>query len=218
MSELMKLYGRLRGRKLRDTPQHLMDELLPQVRLNLPEDGTIAIGTQPLWLEVGFGAGEHIHGQALNHPDIQFIGCEAYINGVSGLLQHMHNQPTPNLRIFPQDARLLINRLPDACTDRVYVLFPDPWPKKRHFKRRLLSDSFIQTLARIIKPGGELRIATDDDSYAEWIEERLGRQTFFEGPVGDIHTPPADWIRTRYQMRAERLGNTCRFYCMTRKD
>lgn len=217
MSELMKLYGRRRGRRLRDTPQHLMDELLPQIQVNLPEQGLLEIGTKPLWLEIGFGGGEHLHGQAINNPDAHLIGCEAYINGIAALLQLQNDNPAPNMQVFPEDARLLINKLPDHCLSRIFVLFPDPWPKLRHFKRRLLSESFIASLARVIKPGAELLIATDDDSYAEWIEMQLAKQTFFDGPAGDIHIQPKGWVRTRYQMRAERLGNTCRFYSMTRK-
>jgi tRNA (guanine-N7-)-methyltransferase len=217
VSELMKLYGRRRGRRLRDTPQQLMDELLPKIVVTLPAEGLLDFGNKTNWLEIGFGGGEHLHGQAIKNPDVQLIGCEAFINGIAALLQLLDETPAPNVQVFPEDARLLINKLPDHCIDRVFVLFPDPWPKLRHFKRRLLSDSFLITLGRILKPGGELLIATDDDSYAAWIEARLAQQTLFNGPQGDIHVQPQNWVRTRYQMRAERLGNTCRFYSMRRK-
>lgn len=217
MSELNKLYGRHRGRRLRETPQKLMEELLPQIQVQLPDDGPLDLGPAPLWLEIGFGGGEHLHGQAKNNPGALLIGCEAFINGVASLLQHQSLDPVPNLRIYPSDARNLVEKLPDQSLDRVFILFPDPWPKKRHFKRRLVSPTFLEKLARVIKPGGILLIATDDDSYAEWIEDKLVQQTLFEGPTGDIHTPPESWVRTRYQMRAERLGNVCRFYGMKRK-
>jgi tRNA (guanine-N7-)-methyltransferase len=218
MSELMKLYGRRRGRRLRDTPQQLMDELLPQITLNLPEEGHLDLGCEPVWLEIGFGGGEHLYGQAVKNPEVQLIGCEAFINGIASLLHLQADDPVSNMRVFPNDARLLIKKLPDSSLDKVFVLFPDPWPKTRHFKRRLLSDSFLLTLGRVLKPGAELLIATDDDSYAEWIEDKLAKQTLFDGPLGDIHIPPEGWVRTRYQMRAERLGNVCRFYCMKRKQ
>jgi tRNA (guanine-N7-)-methyltransferase len=217
MSELMKLYGRRRGRRLRDTPQQLMDELLPTLLVHLPEEGQLVLPAKPVWLEIGFGGGEHLHGQAINNPDVHLIGCEAFINGIAALLQLQNDNPASNLQVFPEDARLLINKLPDHCLSRVFVLFPDPWPKQRHFKRRLLSDSFLTTLGRIIKPGGELLIATDDDSYAEWIEDKLAKQKLFDGPLGDIHIQPAGWVRTRYQARAERLKNICRFYSLKRK-
>ncbi len=217
MSELMKLYGRHRGRRLRDQPQMLMDELLPQITIQIPEKGYLQLGDKPVWLEIGFGGGEHLHGQAVKNPEVQLIGCEAYVNGIASLLQLQNETPVSNMLVHPADARVLVEKLPDHSLDRVFVLFPDPWPKQRHFKRRLLSDSFIAKLGRVIKPGGQLLIATDDDSYAHWIEERLAKQTLFEGPQGDIYTPPQDWVRTRYQMRAERLGNRCRFYGMTRE-
>jgi tRNA (guanine-N7-)-methyltransferase len=217
MSELMKLYGRRRGRRLRETPQQLMDELLPEITILLPEEGLIKLPDSPVWLEIGFGGGEHLHGQALKNPHIHLIGCEAFINGIASLLQLQNENPAPNMQVFPEDARLLIAMLPNQSLERVFVLFPDPWPKQRHFKRRLLSDSFIKTLGRVIKSGGELLIATDDDSYAQWIEAKLAKQTLFDGPLADIHTAPADWVRTRYQMRAERLGNLCRFYSMLKK-
>lgn len=214
----MKLYGRRRGRKLRDTPQQLMDELLPKLKINLPSEGLLALPEKPIWLEIGFGGGEHIHGQALANPDKYLIGCEAFINGIASLLQLQAEEYTENLAIFPADARLLIEKLPDQNISKVFILFPDPWPKKRHFKRRLISEAFLAILARIIKPDGELLIATDDDSYNEWIEEKLSSQTFFTLISKDIHCPPTGWVRTRYQMRAERLGNTCRFYSMKRKS
>lgn len=214
----MKLYGRRRGRKLRDLPQQLMDELLPQITVTLPEEGMLTFGPKPQWLEIGFGAGEHLHGQALQNPDVDIIGCEAFINGIAALLQHIHETPAPNIKIFPWDARVLTAKVPDHSLDKVFILFPDPWPKQRHFKRRLISESFLNVLARIIKPGGKLIIATDDGSYAQWIEGKLAQQTNFAGPREDIHTPPIGWVKTRYQMRAERLGNICRFYEMTRKE
>ncbi len=217
MSELMKLYGRRRGRRLRDTPQQLMDELLPTLLVHLPEEGQLELPAKPIWLEIGFGGGEHLHGQAIINPDVLLIGCEAFINGIAALLQLQNDNPAHNLQVFPEDTRLLINKLPDHCLSRVFVLFPDPWPKQRHFKRRLLSDSFLTTLGRIIKPGGELLIATDDDSYAEWIEDKLAKQKLFDGPLGDIHIQPEGWVRTRYQARAERLKNICRFYSLKRK-
>lgn len=217
MSELMKLYGRRRGRKLRETPQQLMDELLPKIKIDLPSESLLSLPDKPIWLEIGFGGGEHLHGQAIANPDKHLIGCEAFINGIASLLQIQDEQPAQNLQIFPADARLLINTLPDHCISKVFILFPDPWPKKRHFKRRLISDSFLEVLARIIKPQGELLIATDDDSYNAWIEEKLSTQSFFDKADKNIHETPVGWIRTRYQMRAERLGNTCRFYSMKRK-
>ena len=214
MSEISKLYGRRRGRKLREQPQQLMDHLLPQITVTLPEDGFLPLNDKPQWLEIGFGGGEHLHGQATQNPHVEIIGCEAFINGIASLLQHIHDKPVSNIKIFPRDARVLTDKLPDHSIDRAFILFPDPWPKVRHFKRRLISAAFIQVLARILKPGAELIIATDDDSYAEWIENQIKAQTHFTLANNDIHTPPQGWVKTRYQMRAERLHNICRFYVL----
>jgi tRNA (guanine-N7-)-methyltransferase len=215
MSTLSKFYGRRKGRSLRPLQQQLWEGLS---QFELTAESPIEIDTEkPLHLEIGFGAGEHLAGQAERNPDINYIGCEAFLNGIVALLQHIQSKALQNIRIYADDARPLLARLPEESIDRIYILFPDPWPKKRHHKRRLVSQPILEALARLTKPGSELRIATDDDSYAQWIEETLANQTYFEGPINNIDEEPADWVPTRYQARAQRLGNTCRFYRMIRK-
>lgn len=161
------------------------------------------------WLEIGFGGGEHLAAQAARHPDIGFIGCEPYVDGIGSLLKAIDAQKLRNIRIFPDDARLLLARLPDACLSRVFVLFPDPWPKARHHKRRLINSAFLLELARVIQPGGALRLATDDPGYGEWMLLHTLAVPEFEWPVRgpeDWAQPPEDWVQTRYEQKARVRG------------
>ncbi len=131
----------------------------------------------PLWLEIGFGAGEHLAHQAALYPEVGIIGCEPFINGIATLLALVPppqgGAPPNNIRIFNGDARLLIEKLPDASLEKVFILYPDPWPKARHHKRRLISKEFLNNLACVMKPGAELRLATDHGDYCTWMLERL---------------------------------------------
>jgi tRNA (guanine-N7-)-methyltransferase len=203
---LIHSYGRRRGRKLRASRQVLMEELLPKIAVRLDEKIKIS---GPLWLEIGFGGGEHLAAQALQHPTIGMIGCEPYIDGVASLLAHLHKDNINNVRIFTDDARLLIEKLPAASVDRVFILFPDPWPKARHHKRRLIQQPFLELLARVMKPGAELRLATDHADYCTWMLEQMLSSPHFTWTArekADWENPPADWIRTRYQEWAEGEG------------
>ncbi len=157
------------------------------------------------WLEIGFGGGEHLAHQAALHPEIGIIGCEPYINGIAGLLKHIDDHKLHNIRIYSEDARLLMERLPDASLERVFILYPDPWPKARHHKRRLISTEFLNALARVMKPGAELRLATDHADYCAWMLEHLLSHSAFEWTAkicDDWLNPPPDWISTRYEQKA----------------
>ena len=158
----------------------------------LPESGRIDparlfADQRPLWLEIGFGGGEHLAAQAAAHPDRGLIGCEPFITGVARLLALAEAQGSTNIRIAVEDARLLLEALPDGCLERIFVLFPDPWPKTRHHKRRIVNPATARQFARLLRPGGELRLATDDMAYARamllallpvsglgWLAERPG--------------------------------------------
>jgi len=159
-------------------------------------------------LEIGFGGGEHLAHQAAQTPDARFIGIEPFLNGVASCLRHIEEAGVQNVRLHQGDARDVIARLPDACLDRVYILFPDPWPKTRHHKRRLIQPDFVAELARVMKPGAEVRFATDWANYAAWTLEMFTRSPAFLWTAEN----PADWRNpwpghspTRYEQK--RLGD-----------
>ena len=168
----LRSFGRRKGRNLRPTKQGLFDTLLPRLQISLSES-KILNPKSPHWLEIGFGGGEHLAHQAGLHPEVQFIGCEPYVNGIAGLLSHIEEHKLNNIRIYSDDARDLINSLPDNSLERVFILYPDPWPKTRHHKRRIISSEFLDSLTRVMKPDAELRLATDSADYATWMLERL---------------------------------------------
>lgn len=203
-----QLYGRRKGPKLSDRQVGLRDTLLPQLALNLKSGAdpkTYFTGVDQVWLEIGFGAGEHLYWQAKNHPRIGLIGAEPYESGVAKLLTKLADAPLDNVRIYEGDGRDIIEALPDASLDRFFLLFPDPWPKTRHHKRRFLQMDMLDQLARVLKPRAELRFATDDKSYLPYALERLMAHPAFlwtaKGPQ-DWKIRPADWPATRYELKA----------------
>jgi tRNA (guanine-N7-)-methyltransferase len=195
------LYGRRRGRKLRPGRAALVAELLPKIGVALP----VALDARETWLEIGFGAGEHLAAQAEAHPDIAFLGCEPFFDGVAKLIAEVAAHRLANVRIFQDDARLLLDALPDASIARAFVLFPDPWPKVRHHKRRILSRDGFAKLARVLKPGAELRVATDDPDYLAWIREHAAAERSFALDY-ERTDRPADWPATRYGEKARQAG------------
>ncbi|MHA1113627.1 MAG: tRNA (guanosine(46)-N7)-methyltransferase TrmB [Alphaproteobacteria bacterium] len=204
----------------------MLDETLPGLRVALPEAGErlepgrlFADGRTDIWLEIGFGGGEHLAAQARAHPGIGFIGCEPFVNGVVSLLGHVARHRLVNLRVLDDDALPLIDALPDACLGRVFVLFPDPWPKKRHHKRRFIDRANLDRLARVMADGAELRLASDDMDYARWMLERCRAHDAFDwrakGPE-DWRARPPDWPATRYENKAARAGRQSLFLTFTR--
>jgi tRNA (guanine-N7-)-methyltransferase len=214
-------FSRRIGKSLRNSQKQLLAEVLPALSISLPTDETVLLPESPgLWMEIGFGSGEHLAAQALNNPSISFIGCEPYINGVVQLLKAITSQKLENIRLWQDDARLLLAKLPDHSLERVFILFPDPWPKKKHNRRRIISDAMLDLLANKMAPGAELRVATDHEDYAAWILEHLARHPLFSTNYrypDDWHIPPADWVKTRYQEKAEAEGIPAKFFCFTRK-
>lgn len=174
-----------------------------------------------VWLEIGFGGGEHLAWQAAHNPDIGLIGCEPYMNGVAKLLGLVDAQDlADNVRIFRDDARLLVDSLPDLSLGRAFILFPDPWPKARHHKRRMVSDEVVGKLADALVDGAELRIGTDDPGYLEWILWHMRRRPEFEWTArrpADWRERPADWPETRYERKAIAAGRQCAYMIWRRR-
>jgi tRNA (guanine-N7-)-methyltransferase len=212
------IYGRRKGHRLRPGRRRLLDEALPQLQVHLPERGPLdpvrlfAHRPERLWLEIGFGGGEHLAAQAAAHPEIGLIGCEPFVSGVARLLSLLEAESLSNVRLFTDDARLLMGAFPDACLERIFVLFPDPWPKTRHHKRRIVNPATAAELARLLRPRGELRLATDDMSYARAMLLALRRRPELRWQAKrppDWRERPPDWPMTRYESKALAAGRAC---------
>ena len=174
---------------------------------------------EDVWLEVGFGAGEHLLDQARSHPDVGLIGAEPYEAGVAKLLSKLAEAPPANILIHEGDARDIVSALPDASLGRVFILFPDPWPKTRHHKRRFVQVEMLDALARVMRPGAELRFASDDAGYLAWTLERLLAHLGFAWTArsaADWKIRPAGWPETRYEAKA--LHGPPAYLCFVRSD
>jgi tRNA (guanine-N7-)-methyltransferase len=210
---IRRLYGRRQGHALRAGQAALVEELLP--RLAVPEDGPLDArrlfgDDRPMQLEIGFGAGEHLAAQAEAAPGIGFIGCEPFLNGVVGALGHVRDRDLDNVRLHMGDALEIVERLPDASLDRVYLLHPDPWPKARHAKRRMMNHGPLDLIATKLKPGGEFRLGTDDPTYCRWSMMVMDQRRDFAWQAReprDFLTRPDDWPETRYERKARRQGH-----------
>jgi len=211
---LLRSYGRRHGRKLRAGQAALVETLLPQLLITLPPENMFADPSLPVWFEIGFGAGEHLVEQARQNPGINFIGCEPYVNGMASLLAAIERDALKNIRLYGGDARLLLSELADNSLERIFVLFPDPWPKARHHKKRIISRNSLELFYRKLTMGGLLRIATDHEDYCIWILENLLAFRKFEWRAktqDDWNNPPQDWVATRYQAKAEAEGRRAVF-------
>ena len=211
-------YGRFRGKGLRKSQVAYLDEDLAKLSPGAvswednpdrtPLDLDKMFDGKRVWLEIGFGGGEHLVHQAQTHPEVGIIGCEPYINGVAMLLGKIRDAGVTNLRVFPGDARDLFDVLPDGSLEKAFLLYPDPWPKKRHHRRRFVTPEHLEPLHSALAPGAEFRVATDIPDYV--------RQTLIEVPKagfdwlaerpGDWRHPWEDWYSTRYEMKALREG------------
>lgn len=207
-----RLYGRRAGHKLRAGQSALVEELLP--RLAVPEgplDARVLFGdARPLELEIGFGGGEHLAARAAMRPEVGFVGCEPFLNGVVGALGHIRERGLTNVRLHMGDALDVLTRLPDASLSRVYLLHPDPWPKARHAKRRFMNDGPIALLTTKLTPDGEFRFGTDHPVYVAHAMETMRRHAALAWQVAtasDFLERPDDWPETRYERKARRLGH-----------
>ena len=207
---LMRSYGRVKSRPIKPRQAALMDSRLPELRAPAEpfEPRSLKPDAAEVWLEIGFGGGEHMAAQAGRRPDVLVIGAEPFQNGVASAVRHIEEQNLANVRLHDGDVRDLIARLPEASLDRVFILFPDPWPKARHHKRRLVQADLVAELARVLKAGGRLRFASDWADYVDWSLERLRASPAFRWTAeraDDWRRPPADHVTTRYEEK--RLGD-----------
>ena len=208
-----RLYGRRRGHRLRPGQAHLIDDLLPQLSVPLDKRNLdphrLFEGVAGVRLEIGFGAGEHLLAQAEAHPDLGFIGCEPFLNGMASLLAELKRRRLSNIRVLMGDARDLLDCLGKNSLDRVYILFPDPWPKKRHAKRRIISPQTLDQLAKVMRPGAHLHVATDIADYCRWTLAHIQRHPAFEWLAErpeDWQVRGQDWPPTRYEAKAIAAG------------
>ena len=210
---IRRLYGRSQNHKLRTGQAALVEELLPAI--SVPESGDLSAKSlfgddKTLHFEIGFGAGEHLAYRADMLPDHGFIGCEPFLNGVVGALQHIRDQRLPNIRLHMGDALDVLERLPDGSLSFVYLLHPDPWPKARHAKRRMVNHGPMDIIAAKLKPGGEFRLGTDDPVYCRWAMMIMNQRRDFEWLAEkprDFLVRPGGWPETRYEAKARRKGH-----------
>jgi tRNA (guanine-N7-)-methyltransferase len=211
------IWGRRQSRPLKENQHQALADLWPDVSLDLPEQSKINpldlfnLPLTDLWLEIGFGGGEHLAAQAVLHPDIGFVGCEPFINGVASLMVQIQDRSLKNIRVVKDDARLLLARIPDQSVGRIFVLFPDPWPKQRHHKRRIIQDVTVTTFGRILKQDGLLFMATDDAPYAQWMQNIMAHRMDFELVLDGrktVYERPEDWPSTRYEQKGIAQGRS----------
>jgi tRNA (guanine-N7-)-methyltransferase len=222
----LRSFGRRRGRKLSVRQDQLMAELLPKLSVDpqspAPRDlgGLFPEGASSVWLEIGFGGSEHLIWQAKANPDVGLIGCEPFEEGVVKALASIDEAQLRNVRLLADDVRPLLRWLPEGSLSRVFILFPDPWPKKRHHKRRLFSPDLLRLLARVMAPGAELRLGTDIGDYVRTALLAVAGTSDFrwtaEGPA-DWRDRPVDWPQTRYEAKAGREGRRCYFFRFVRQ-
>lgn len=223
-----KFFGRRKGRTIRKAKTTLLEAFLPQIKITpsttFTKQNLFGKQVEQVYLEIGFGNGEHLAGQAKNNPEIGFIGAEVFQNGVANLLSlitgikegtdlpetiHLEAGRTDNIRVHDDDMRLLFSHIPDNFLDKVFVLFPDPWPKTRHASRRFINPENLQDIARILKKDGILRVATDHKVYKSWTLHQMHNcpQFIWTATCGnDWKHEPIDWVETKYQRKAIREG------------
>lgn len=221
----LRSFSRRRGRKLSPRQQHLMDETLPLLRLPLGKPAAQALAAafpaaRDIWLEIGFGGGEHLLAQARANPGVGIIGCEPYHDGIVKVLAGIETDALSGIRLWDDDARQVLRWLPEHSVARAFVLFPDPWPKRKHQKRRLVNASTLAMLHRVLKPGAELRIGTDIPDYLRTIfialHEQPGAFRWAASGPADWRVRPADWPQTKYEAKAIRAGRRCAFLTFIR--
>lgn len=214
-SQNFRTFGRAKGRTLSPQMRTIYDANFPGLKWSdenpLGPDGH----TGPVWLEIGFGGAEHLLWQAEAHPDVHIIGAEPFLNGVAKAVRGVVDAKLTNVTLHRGDVRQVLDVIPDGSLDRIFVLFPDPWPKARHNKRRILRTAFIAELHRVLRPGGTLRFASDIIHYVDWTLTRLHRHGGWDWPAetqSDWRTRSADWPGTRYEAKAGREGRSCHYF------
>ena len=222
-------YGRRHGRKLRPRQVEYLEQGIASFGLaeDLPASKDLIeprslYGHQPdeIFLEIGFGGGEHLAARAEEKPAAGYLGAEPFMNGVASLCRHLVTRKLTNTRIWPEDVRLLLPSFKPASFDGVFILFPDPWPKLRHRDRRIIQQPMIAELARLIRPQGTLLLASDEPTAKTWMLEQMMRQDYFDwtaDQASDWRTPPEGWPGTRYMAKADREGRTSSWFVFRRK-
>ena len=237
MENMLRFFGRRKGKPLGATRDRLMQELLPLVQLSLPRRGKLnvkrlfSVPTKELWLEVGFGGGEHLAELSKLYADVGFIGAEPFMNGVASLLAHLngsHRFPkkdagleagrVDNVRIWPDDMRLVFPKLPDAIFERIFVLYPDPWPKARHAERRFINQDNLAEIYRLLTPTGQLFVATDVVGYAEWVKDQIKIFKKLKQVNKNTTQPPKDWVPTRYEQKGIAAGRQPIYFVFSKKS
>jgi tRNA (guanine-N7-)-methyltransferase len=208
-------FGRRKGKTLRAGQAERGATLLPRLKLNLEQPAPADLKTlfpepvNEVFLEIGFGGGEHLLAEVARLPGVGFIGVEPFINGMAKALGVIEAEGFENIRLYDDDATHLLGWLPPASLGRIDLLYPDPWPKKRHWKRRFVSDASLAEFARVLRPGGQFRFASDIDTYVEWTLEHVALNPAFRWTATSLAhcaEPWPHWIRTRYEAKAIREG------------
>ncbi|MDY6407941.1 MAG: tRNA (guanine(46)-N(7))-methyltransferase TrmB [Pseudomonadota bacterium] len=232
-----RFYGRRKGKPIKESRQKLLEELLPKVKIDCPPMGHIdlkkSFGIKPkeVWLEIGFGGGEHVAEIAQKYPQIGILGAEPFINGVASLLAHLNGSHmkeaktcdlapdrSDNVRIWADDIRILFPHFPDKSFERIFILYPDPWPKARHAERRFVNKKNIPELARMLTDTGAIYVATDVHAYADWALEQMDLSNLFQQVHPDVSLPPEDWIPTRYEKKGLAAGRQPTYLIFRKKQ
>lgn len=214
-----RTFGRAKGRTLTTAQADVMAAHWPRLEIN-PGD---PLPAGPVWLEIGYGMGSHVLHLGRTYPDVSIIGAEPFLNGTAKVVRGVADEGLDNVRLFQGDVRKMLVEMPDACLARVYILFPDPWPKSRHNKRRLIRTAFIEELSRVVEPGGRLTFASDIPHYVDWALTRFRTHARVTGQgfdwTGKDPTQPPDlWPGTKYEAKARREGRTPRWFEFVRQS
>ncbi|RUV42030.1 MAG: tRNA (guanosine(46)-N7)-methyltransferase TrmB [Mesorhizobium sp.] len=219
-------FGRRHGKTIRPQQAEALERGLRAYRLDLTAEAPADLGTlfkadvSACRLEIGFGGGEHLLHRATEAPATGFIGVEPFVNGMAKMMTALDKRPLANLRVYDDDATRLLDWLPPASLDGIDLLYPDPWPKKKHWKRRFVSPANLDRLARVLKPGGRFRFASDIDSYVNWTLLACSANSSFAwqaNEAADWHTPYEGWPGTRYEAKALRAGRRPAYLTFIRK-
>jgi tRNA (guanine-N7-)-methyltransferase len=219
-----QLYGRRMGRPLSSGLAASLAAALPAMRLSVEDPapaalaGLFPVPVHDVWLEIGCGGGEHLLFQAEAHRDIGFIGCEPFVSGVAKVVHGAEQAGLKNILVYDDDANHVLDWLPPASIGRAFVLFPDPWPKRRHRKRRLLNKEGIARIARVMRSDAQLYFASDIADYADMVAAEIAASAHFDLRPGELEARPGDWPLTRYAEKAIEAGRRCRFFIFTRNS
>lgn len=225
LREIRRVYGRRQTRPLSATKQSVFESTLARLQItdDALERGQLHVRDifgqdfQSFWFEIGFGNGEHLKNECVAHPNTAFFGAEPFINGMAALLNSLQGHNDSNIRVYMDDAMSVIDALADGVLDGIYVLNPDPWPKKRHWKRRIILPEHVVKFVRVLKPGGKLIMTTDIDDLAAWMAEHAAANPNLHEISTDRHTPPAGWIPTKYEQKGAAKGRTQTYLVFERR-